>query len=647
MNFKTMKKHLILFTCLAFFATMQVHAYEERNLLQQAADLAKVKESLVMDQKWVPFPDYIDRAGWDQLFGEYKETTIRNGEKYLNHELQVIKATDYLEYERSGNRQIMEKPHNEYRQALGSLVAAELAEGKGRFIEAIINGVFFLCEHTSWAISAHTNSLQKRHRAIPDHREDILEIRQGDVAQMMAWTYYFLNKEFDKIDPIISIRLRDELQKRELDPYLKRRDFWWMAFEPSPGHVINNWNPWCNYNALTCFLLLEKDKEVLAEVVYKTLVSVDQYLNYTKADGGCEEGPTYWSHAAGRLFNYLHMLSLGTNGKISIFDHPQIRNMGEYIARSYIGDGWVVNFADASPRNNCDPSRIYRYGTAINSDLMKGYAAALLKEKPITPGINWMDMFNGLEIIRSMPQLKSETLAYNPPTYTWYPETEFCYLDNQKGMYLATKGGFNNESHNHNDVGTFSFYIHSTPILIDAGVGTYTRQTFSGERYKIWTMQSNYHNLPMINGVPQKFGPQYKATEVKANPKALSFSANIATAYPEEAKVEKWTRSYRLGSKSLKIEDTFSLKETIAPNQVNFLTWGKVDISKEGVIIIEVNNEKASLKYEKGLFNVSIETIKLEDPKLSNVWGSEIYRLSLTAKQQTLKGKYTFTVSEI
>ena len=99
-----MKRHLILFTCLAFFATIQVHAYEERNLLQQAADLAKVKESLVMDQKWVPFPDYIDRAGWDQLFGEYKETTIRNGEKYLNHEWQVIKATDYLEYERSGNR---------------------------------------------------------------------------------------------------------------------------------------------------------------------------------------------------------------------------------------------------------------------------------------------------------------------------------------------------------------------------------------------------------------------------------------------------------------------------------------------------------------------------------------------------------------
>ncbi len=29
-------------------------------------------------------------------------------------------------------------------------------------------------------------------------------------------------------------------------------------------------------------------------------------------------------------------------------------------------------------------------------------------------------------------------------------------------------------------------------------------KTFSGERYTIWTMQSNYHNLPMINDVSAK-----------------------------------------------------------------------------------------------------------------------------------------------
>ena len=642
-----MKKHILSFVCLFFVAAFQLQADVQRDLLQKAADLNKVKEVLVMDQKWVPYPDYTDRAGWDNLLGEYKNGIIKDGEQYLGFDWRIVKATDYLAYERTGNRAIMEGPLGANNKALGALVVAELAEGKGRFIDEIINGVFHLCEMASWSLSAHNHSLSKTHRSLPDYREKILELTQGDMSQMLSWTYYFLNKEFDKVDPIISMTLRKELQERELTPYLQRRDFWWMGHEITSANTMNNWNPWCNFNVLTCFFLLENNKDVLAEAVYKTMTSVDLFLNHVKADGGCDEGPSYWGHAAAKLYDYLQMLSMGTGGKISIFDEPQIRNMGEYIVRSYIGNRWVVNFADASARGGGDPAVIYRYGTAVNSNLMKGYAAARNQENPVKPTTNWLDMFRGLETLRFMPQLKSQSPEYDVPTCTWYPETEFCYLSNKNGMFMATKGGYNDESHNHNDTGTFSLYINTTPILIDAGVGTYTRQTFSSERYSIWTMQSNYHNLPMINGVPQKHGRKYKATEVKANPKAMTFSANIATAYPEEAKVEKWTRSYRLAGKNLKIEDAFALKETVAPNQINFLTWGKVDTSQAGIVTIEVNGEKAALKYDKNQFDASIETIKLDDPSLSNVWGSEIYRLSLTAKQQQMKGKYTFTVSKL
>ena len=642
-----MRKRILSFVCLFIFMAIQVQADEERNLLQKTADIAKLKEVLVMDQKWVPYPDYVDRAGWDKFLGEYKQDLIKQGEQYLGFEWKVVKATDYLAYERTGNRDVMQSPLGANNRAVGALVIAELAEGKGRFMDDIINGVFHLCEMESWSLSAHNHSLSKTHRSLPDYREKILELTQGDMSQMLSWTYYFLNKEFDKVDPVISLMLRKELQERELDPYMACTHFWWMGFEITSANTMNNWNPWCNFNALTSFLLLENDKDVLAKAVYKTMQSVDLFLNHVKADGGCDEGPSYWGHAAGKLYDYLQMLSLGTGNKVSIFDQAQVRNMGEYIVRSYVGNKWVVNFADASARGGGGAPLIYRYGTAVNSDLMKGYAATMNQESPAKAPTGWLEMFRGLETLRFMNDLKNEKPGYTVPTYTWYPETEFCYLSNKGGMFLATKGGYNNESHNHNDTGTFSLYLNTTPILIDAGVGTYTRQTFSKERYNIWTMQSNYHNIPMINGVPQKFGSQYKATEVKANPKAMTFSANIAGAYPEEAKVEKWTRSYRLGSNNLKIEDTFSLKETVAPNQVNFLTWGKVDISQAGVVTIEVNGEKVALKYNKNQFDISIETIKLDDPKLSNVWGSEIYRLSLTAKQQTLNGKYTFTVSKI
>jgi hypothetical protein len=41
-------------------------------------------------------------------------------------------------------------------------------------------------------------------------------------------------------------------------------------------------------------------------------------------------------------------------------------------------------------------------------------------------------------------------------------------------------------------------------------------------------------------------------------------------------------------------------------------------------------------------FNARAETIPQTDIRLSKVWGNELYRLSLTAKKQSLKGRYKF-----
>lgn len=631
--------------CLLLMLTAPVYAYIERDLLQQAANVEKLESVLILNQEWVPYPLYTDRAGWDQFLGDYKNEYIKRGEKQLDYEWKVVKATDYIEYERSGNRRVMEDPFGSNNTALADLLMAELAEGKGRFIDQLINGVYQSCEMTSWVLSAHL-SAQHSTRSLPDYKEHVIDLTAGDMGSLLSWTYYFFHSEFDKVNPVISERLRHELQERILDTYMKEDRFWWMAFNYKPGTLVNNWNPWCNSNALQCFLLLENDKKMLAKAVYRTMVSVDKFINYTHSDGACEEGPSYWGHAAGKMYDYLQLLYDGTGGKISLFDQPMIRNMGEYIARSYVGNGWVVNFADASAKGGGDAPIIFRYGKAVGSDVMMQYAAylnSLSKQKAPSSG---RDIFRTLQSILYAKDMEQVKPVYESPAYTWYPETEFCYMTNKSGLFFAAKGGYNNESHNHNDAGTFSLYLHTTPVFIDAGVGTYTRQTFSSERYTIWTMQSNYHNLPMINGVPQSFGAKYKATDVSFNPKSSTFSANIATAYPEEAGVNKWLRSYTLGKGELKIKDTFTLNELKDFNRVNFLTWGKVDIATPGVVAIEVNGEKVNLQYDKNSFTPSLETITLDDPRLSNVWGKEIYRLSLTAKKKALSGTYVYTIKQ-
>lgn len=642
-----MKKNTIyrisLSLCLLFMLTISARAYTERNMLQKAVGSEEqLKQILMMNQSWIPYPAYHDRAGWDALLGEkYKTDLIREGERLLNYEWLLVRATDYLEFERTGNRYVMQDRLNKNRSAINSLMFAELAEGKGRFIDQLINGVYLSCEITSWVYSAHL-SRQTSKRSLPDFREQVIDLSAGGYGAMLSWVYYYFHEAFDKVNPSISLYLRQTLQERILDTYMNNDSEWWLAFNWKPGIVINNWNPWCNSNVLQCFLLLENNPDKLAKGVWRTIQSVDKFINFVKADGACEEGPSYWQHAAGKLYDYLQILFDGTAGKVSLFQEPMIRRMGEYISRSYIGNGWVANFADASAKGGGDAQLIYRYGRAVGSDEMMHFAAYLMEGRRPSVQLGG-DTFRSFQTLLFSNELEKTMASHDVPPCTWYPETEFCYLTNKKGWFLAAKGGFNNESHNHNDVGSFSLYINTAPILIDAGVGTYTRQTFGRERYTIWTMQSNYHNLPMINGIPQSYGQQYKATDVVCKPDKRFFSMNIAKAYPEAATVKRWTRSYSLGDNQLTVTDDFSLKSGKTPNQINFLTWGKVDISEPGKVSIETQGQKVTMNYPRNLL-VSIETIELKDIRLSRVWGKEIYRIVFKDKEIRTAGNYKFVI---
>ena len=475
--------------------------------------------------------------------------------------------------------------------------------------------------------------------------DQVYEVTKDVKLETTDQTRKFMKDEFDKVDPEIARRLRHELQVKVLDPYMNDSSFEWMA-RGAKGTAQNNWNVRCNCNTLMAFMLLENDRETLAKAVLESMRSVDQYVNYITHDGACDEGPSYWNTAGAQLYDYVEILKAITGGKVNLLSHPYLKRAGEYICHSFIGLDWVVNFADAPARGSSSPFVVYRFGKGVNSEIMKHFAAALYRKDntPTSFGIG-SDIYRIFEAMTIQKELAATSPEQIREPFVWYPETEFCYLSDPDGLFVAAKGGNNNESHNHNDVGTFILYMDNQPVMIDAGVGTYRRQTFDSSRYTIWTMQSNYHNLPMINGVAQKDGADYKASEAVAKPGF--FSVNIAGAFPEEAKVDRWTRSYQLNGKALRVNDAFTLKQAVAPNVVNFLTWGDVKKVTDGKVTISVNGVDALLTYDPRSFDYSIETITLDDPRLSDVWGKEVYRVSLKAKKMTRKGNYSFTIKKL
>lgn len=637
-------RYLICFTFIFYInfsalASRKTDSYLD--LLCEKFSQADVKRSLIDKQKWIPYPSYADREGWKKLTAPVYLSIIEKGEQALNYQWQVIKATDYLAYEREGSRLIMEKPMNENTLTLSNLFFAELAEGKGRFLDQIINGIWYFTEMSTWSLSAHLPAYQSSKRSLPQSGTHVVDLLAGDIGSLFSWIHYFLKEEMDKVNPEISSRLKSHIHSRIIEPYMQRNDMWWQALELKENTIVNNWNPWCNFNVLTCILLTTDDDNLKTEGIYKTMLSVDKFINYVKKDGACEEGPSYWGHAAGKLYDYLEILALSTDNRVMLFDQKIIKDMGEYISQSYIGgDSWVVNFADASAKGGRNPLLIYRYGESVGSLEMKQFARYIFDKMPNKVSVS-RDAFRSLEDLRTLEIIHSETALLPKNPYKWYPETEFLYIRN-KNLFFAAKGGFNNESHNHNDIGNFILYMNEKPVCIDAGVGTYNKKTFSNDRYNIWTMQSSYHNLPQINGFDQSFGAKYKSRDAVFDEKKNEFKLDIADSYPAEAKVKSWVRKYKVNSKELIITDDFNIENPNKENIIHFLLASEPKIEHGKV---SLNNGTHTLIFDIKTFDASIDIIEQDDPKLSNVWDARIYRLNLKAKNMDTKGNYKFTIN--
>jgi hypothetical protein len=601
-------------------------------------------------QSWHPYPSLFDQGKWAEVQESLKDFYIRNATQSLGKPWEILPAAYFLDFVKTGNRSRYEGVYFERRKRLAGLVMAEVLENKGRFVNDIADGIWAICEETFWGVPAHTG-LQKKGSGLPDVTEPTIDLFAAETGSLLAWTSYLLADKLDEVSSLLKERIYFEEDRRIITPYLARSDFWWMGF--NPGVSVNNWNPWINSNVLNIVLFLEKNETRRAQVVHKSMQSVDIFMNSYPDDGGCDEGPGYWSKAGGSLFDYLDLLLRATDGKINIFNEPLVRKIGQFIYKAWIHDDYYINFADASAINQPEAGLIYRFGKRINDPVMIGFGAFLAHRQNIGKSV---DVPEEGSLIRFIPDLlaTNDLLAEKPvePYISdfWLPGLQIMaarsYPDSDKDIYFAAKGGHNAESHNHNDVGNFIVYAEGRPILIDIGVETYTAKTFSTDRYDIWTMQSQYHNLPTINGFQQKDGKEYHAENQRfsSNSKQVSYSLDIAKAYPTEACVVSWQRKIVLDrGKKLSLTEKYQLGQWKKPVRVNFLTVFYVDTSRPGHIILTNKHDSLmvyEMIYDPGKFKVIAEEKEITDNMLKTVWGISLTRIVLISVDQSLKGQY-------
>lgn len=615
----------------------------QRRLLQSRVSADRLRRAILPREHWRPWPSAENRAAWESLAEDLRVSITAAAEAQLGKPWPSLPASLFLDYARNGNRSRYEGVRRTRRERLTVAALAECIDGRGRFLDDVLDGIWLTCEESFWGVPAHIG-VQKAGNTLPDVTEPIVDLFAAETSATLAWIDYLLGPQLEGLSKLLRPRIQMEIRRRILDPLLARDDFWWLGF--SGTRAVNNWNPWINSNWLSSVLLMEHDPERRAAALHKIVRSLDAFLDVYHDDGGCDEGPGYWNRAGASLFDCLELFHAASGGAIDVYGMPLIREMGAYIYRAHIAGPWYLNFADASAQVRPDAVLVWRYGQRVRDEKLQAFGAWLASREadPRRLAVH-ESMWRSLQALFHYKDIREASRTAHPPLVADVnlPGTQVFAArmrdGSDRGFYLAAQGGHNAESHNHNDVGNFVVFCDGEPVFIDIGVETYSAKTFSSRRYEIWTMQSAWHNCPTINGFMQAAGRQYEARNFLAQPGRVSME--IEGAYPREAGCRLWQRELALDRSANRIvlRDGFELsrRESV---EWNFITHRQAVVETPARVVLD---GRYVLEFDPAL-RMQIDQHSSEDARLRPIWGPAVRRVRLLLEAPPARGEYTFSI---
>ena len=586
--------------------------------------------NIVEPGRFKPLPLASSSYWREALPNDLRAGYIALGEQHLNEPWPTLNATLFAENKLNGNRVRYEAACFAKRRMLAELVMAEVAEGKGRFLDAITDGLWSHLEETWWGIPAHYST------AYPIPSDQTVDLFNAETASMIAWTSYILADSLDARSPLIRKRVDEEITRRILIPALST-NYWWKR-------AGMNWNPWICSNWLACALICEHDRNRQLSAIRQIADALDHFIDSYPDDGGCDEGPGYWDRAAASLYEALNLLSLASNGAIDLSQNAKIHAMGSYAYKTYIQDGYCTNFADSHDNKSLlQVNILYPFGLYLRDNVMRSFAKYLWQGpekagKVYAKSGNFPTLGRELFFLSHFSQFDTEEALEPQLPNVWLPHLQVMAARDKSGLYVAMKGGHNDESHNHNDVGSFIVYANGSPVLIDPGVGEYTAKTFGASRYEIWTMQSGYHNLPQINGHDQQQGKTYAARAV--NYKKGRLTMDLAGAYPEDAHVKEWLRTVSLHANSVEVDERYELSAITGETSIMLMTTLEPKQEKGRILL-----GSRHVVYNPSQLEADVEDISmLLDPLLKEVWGERMFRIKLKVKGNETRGHLRYRI---
>jgi hypothetical protein len=489
---------------------------------------------------------------------------------------------------------------------------------------------------------------------MPDVLHPIIDLFAAETGALLAFAEYLLRPVLREKSSDISEVIESALKERIFMPY-ENEHFWWMGDGRQP---MCNWTPWIIQNVLICALTRPEgffEEKELSQYLESSAKSLDFFLDEYGDDGCCNEGAQYYSHAGLCLFGALYLMAdvLKGSGFEEIFKEPLIKNIASYIVRMNVTDNIYVNFADCAAVCPRRTSREFLFGKLCGDEVLASFAAADFRKADDEDRIlkEEINLFYHVLQAMSYEEMTEYPVSAGLCEDVFFESTGLM-VSRDETYILAAKAGNNADSHNHNDVGSFTIYKNGKPLIIDLGVGTYTRETFSDRRYEIWTMQSQFHNVPTFikndtevkitrlgsnaaedyhdsDILMQSDGKEFAAAEVVCDAaagqpkKSSTLSMEISGAYRDDA-VRRYHRTitHEKGS-GIDIWDEYDGSATAL---LTLMTYERpeAEAGTLGECVISVGSlGKVSVT---GGEVIDIRTYPITDERLKISWKHEVYR---------------------
>ncbi len=535
------------------------------------------------------------------LLGEIRA----EADRAVREPLPPLPFDDFRLFREQGTRLEYERPYFRRRARLLSLTLALLIDGDDKYIEPLENTVWDLCGEYAWAVPAHLPYAGSGTDAeLPP--DTVVDLFAAETAHALAEMLLLVG---DRLHPWIAQRVRSEIERRVFEPvFAAERPLFWFAAD-------HNWSAVCAGAVGMAAMLLVEDRERLAWMQARVCDAMDSFLSGYGEDGCCMEGAGYWTYGFGYYVYWAEMLHAYTGGAVDLLQGGKVRQIAGYAGRVALTLPACVNYSDCSPTMQLHAGLI---------DRLRGRIGA---ETPYAEPLSLHDD----HCYRWPHQVRTLLWAEEEPGRLPVPSAgTICFADagwiidkrrTPAGLFaFSTKGGHNDEPHNHNDLGHFIVHAAGETLLTDLGPGVYTQNYFGPNRYDDLHTSSLGHSVPVVNGCAQSGGRERRADIVCSEQAGdrLQVELDLTQAYGAEAGLNSlrrqfvWTCREGQTSATLEVQDEFEFAAAGGEVTEHLISLHRPQLDF-GCVSWQGDAGRVELRYDPAVFEAALEVLDSQE----------------------------------